>query len=267
MFGACGDGVTQGQGGYFFSPHLEDMSTTLMKLFFQYLEGSLLDWQLGDLMPSCTAGDIRVSFAVKDPDVVSVVGKVESRGPGYSEPIVVRGFQTPKGHDVALLHEGDKSAETMMQDEIRDLKWSCFRMRGLLLLWALPVAHLTGAAFGRKLTSLTREVLLSTVGLWMCCLGATWILLYGLELGFQWFDLGGPMFLGAGAMALSYALSISPLADEPPGMRAVWTMIGRTAGVPPAWRQAASYAYSTGHEGPDDEAGFGTSFGTQKHEN
>jgi hypothetical protein len=44
------------------------------KIMFEHLEGSLFDWQLGDLMPSCTACNVRVSsYAVQDPAVVSVV--------------------------------------------------------------------------------------------------------------------------------------------------------------------------------------------------
>ncbi len=45
----------------------------------EYIEGSLLDWQLGDLVPACTAGDIRVSYRITDPVEISVIG---SAGPG-----------------------------------------------------------------------------------------------------------------------------------------------------------------------------------------
>ena len=48
-----------GHGGYFYSPYRSTLGAGLLKSFFEYLEGSLLEWQWGDLMPSCTAGDIR----------------------------------------------------------------------------------------------------------------------------------------------------------------------------------------------------------------
>jgi hypothetical protein len=46
----------------------------------QLMEGSLLDWQLGDLLPSCSAGDVRVSYAAMLPTQLSVVGKLDARG-------------------------------------------------------------------------------------------------------------------------------------------------------------------------------------------
>ena len=40
------------------------MSERLFRAAVQYLEGSLLDIQLGDFLPSCQAGDIRVHYEV-----------------------------------------------------------------------------------------------------------------------------------------------------------------------------------------------------------
>lgn len=51
-----------------------------MQLMAQLMEGSLLDWQLGDLLPSCSAGDVRVSYAAMLPTQLSVVGKLDARG-------------------------------------------------------------------------------------------------------------------------------------------------------------------------------------------
>eukprot|EP00957_Ditylum_brightwellii_P027492 2078160-Ditylum_brightwellii.AAC.1 len=51
------------------------MQSSMFKYFMQYVEGTLFDWQLGDLMPSCTAGDVRFRYEVQDPAVVSVLGE------------------------------------------------------------------------------------------------------------------------------------------------------------------------------------------------
>ena len=62
------------QGGYFFFPHESSTALRLFNYFAQYLEGSLLDWQVGDLMPSCTAGGIQFYYEVQDPAAVSALG-------------------------------------------------------------------------------------------------------------------------------------------------------------------------------------------------
>ena len=60
--------VYVGQGGYFFSPHAASDFEKLAKVAGQYFEGSLFDYQVGDVVAaltgSCAAGDIRVSFSV-----------------------------------------------------------------------------------------------------------------------------------------------------------------------------------------------------------
>ena len=50
--------VYTGKGGYFYSPYLMSDRDRIIKLFFQWAEGSLLDFQLGDIIPSCTAGKV-----------------------------------------------------------------------------------------------------------------------------------------------------------------------------------------------------------------
>lgn len=51
--------------GYFFSPHEPSKMEKMFKVFGEYLEGSLFDWQLGDIFPSCTPGDIRIRYMCK----------------------------------------------------------------------------------------------------------------------------------------------------------------------------------------------------------
>ncbi len=64
----------------------------------EYVEGSLLDWQLGDLVPSCTAGDIRLSFRVSDPVELSVVGSAVPGRDGH----VIGLYTTSKNVSVML---------------------------------------------------------------------------------------------------------------------------------------------------------------------
>lgn len=75
-------GDQSGRRGYFFSPYDPSLSEQLLKGFGQYLEGSLLDWQVGDLMPSCTPGDLRVSFDAQAPHKISVLAEVGSTSAG-----------------------------------------------------------------------------------------------------------------------------------------------------------------------------------------
>jgi len=111
--------VYVGQGdGYFFSPHRPDVSETLLKLFFQHLEGSLLDWQLGDLMPSCTAGDIRVSFRTKDPQQLSAVGDLVDGRSRHELTL----YTTSRGYQLGLAHAGISEWEDMFEYEASDAK-------------------------------------------------------------------------------------------------------------------------------------------------
>ena len=44
--------------GYFFSPYESSTQEWMAKKFFQWVEGSILDYQFGDLLPSCVAGRV-----------------------------------------------------------------------------------------------------------------------------------------------------------------------------------------------------------------
>jgi len=161
-----------GQGGYFFSPYQASMSESLFKYFVQYLEGSLLDWQLGDLMPSCTAGDIRVRFRVQDPHEVSVVGKVKHDTKNKACRIGL--YRTPKGHDVGMLHAGYQSFQDMMSEEINQHRLWCMAMRAVTLL----LASALGWAAGERWRVDWR---MTSLGVWGFCVGGVWLGLWGAE--------------------------------------------------------------------------------------
>jgi hypothetical protein len=69
-------GFTYVGDGYFFSAFQASRNANLFKYFMQYLKGTLFDWHIGDLMPSCEAGDIRIRYDVEDPMDVSILGQV-----------------------------------------------------------------------------------------------------------------------------------------------------------------------------------------------
>ncbi len=104
--------------GFFFSPYMSDTREKLLKMFFQHLEGSLFDWQLGDLMPSCTAGDIRVSYRTKDPQQLSVVGKLVDGRSGHELTL----HTTSRGYELGMAHAGVVEWEEMFEFEAADAK-------------------------------------------------------------------------------------------------------------------------------------------------
>ena len=104
--------------GYFFSPYTSDTREKLLKMFFQHLEGSLFDWQLGDLINSCTAGDIRVSYRTKDPQQLSVVGKLIGGRSGHELTL----HTTSRGYELGLAHTGVVEWEDMFEFEAADAK-------------------------------------------------------------------------------------------------------------------------------------------------
>jgi len=182
--------VYVGQGGYFFSPYQSDMLTKLTKAFFGYMEGSIFDWQFGDLMPSCTAGDIRIKYYVKDPDVISVIGIVNSKSQfqttSLSEhqenPILNIGnylSSSPNINKIGITFEGSQTSKYMMEEIILENWWKVLITRLLLFPWSFLISKLLGAYFGIELrygyglpkpTSFTISIL-SILGTWAFIVG------------------------------------------------------------------------------------------------
>ena len=126
--------------GYFFSPYEEGLSTTLLKKFAQWMEGSILDYQLGDLWPSCTAGDIRISYDIYAPKTLSGIAEVylspsEQVGVTTKE-MVLSLHRTSKELDVGILREGIFSEDMLIHAEIGDAESQRLIWR-LLLLFAI----------------------------------------------------------------------------------------------------------------------------------
>lgn len=121
--------------GYFYSAYSEGDILTIAKLAGQYLEGSLLDIQLFDLFPQCTPGDIRVYYTSIEPSQVTAIG-LQKDAVGS-----LGGWRSSRNYLVALLGEGFKTADELMQ-EYRDnyLHWTVWVSRAFLIIWATVVS-------------------------------------------------------------------------------------------------------------------------------
>jgi len=104
--------------GWFLSKYEPSRAEQAMKMSAQYLEGTLFDFQLGDLFSVCDAGDVRVSFDGKVVNNgVSAIALQNSDG-------TLSPFKTLSGKDIMMVQEGQVTAEEMMERELSDRFWS-----------------------------------------------------------------------------------------------------------------------------------------------
>jgi Transmembrane protein 43 len=91
--------------GYFFSAYEASVAEQSARWALQYLEGSLFDYQVGDLFSQCNAGDIRIRFHSVTPGVdgVSVIARLADSA-GTLDPI-----PTQTNYPVSLVYEGEWS--------------------------------------------------------------------------------------------------------------------------------------------------------------
>eukprot|EP00551_Chaetoceros_affinis_P012149 CAMPEP_0203664674 /NCGR_PEP_ID=MMETSP0090-20130426/2053_1 /ASSEMBLY_ACC=CAM_ASM_001088 /TAXON_ID=426623 /ORGANISM="Chaetoceros affinis, Strain CCMP159" /LENGTH=535 /DNA_ID=CAMNT_0050528007 /DNA_START=54 /DNA_END=1661 /DNA_ORIENTATION=+ len=195
--------------GYFFSPYKASNTERIFKYFMQYLEGTLLDWQIGDLlMPiSCEAGDIRFRYTVQDPlNSISILGQVSSSSLSTSvdfdiEPIKVSshsGKGTGRGRseaEVGLVHEGIHSVQDMIIAEDRDSLYKLLIFRVILLLWSIWITAYRDNILIKKLFRLhqleshstnlrvlTPTRIALTLCIWCGLVGLTWSKIWGIDL-------------------------------------------------------------------------------------
>jgi len=241
--------VYVGQGGYFFSPYEKETAFKLFNWFGQYLEGSLFDWQFGDLMPSCTSGDVRFYYEVQDPTVVSVLGQL---GRAYNPnelqitPRTMNGIGDERSATIGLVHAGKHSSQAMLMAEDSDSKNRAHVIRALLFIWSIPASRLMGAAFGREIGDSSFTVQSEAVlGLFLTLLSAVWLVVWGESFGAV--ETTMIFFMGGALSFLAYKSSVR----RGPGRwyNAVWCRIGQWAGTPPDWRVEDSYVPSTSKVG------------------
>ena len=234
--------VYVGQGGYFFSPY-ENPSTTqrLFNYFVQYMEGSLFDWQLGDLMPSCTAGDVRFSYTVQDPATISFLGEIVANTAHSStlemtpRSLIVNGNR----ETIGFVHAGHHSAESMIIAEDAASRNTALIFRALLFLWSIPAARLIGVGLGREIgdSSLSTQIM-ATMGMFSTLLSGTWLIIWknsnvGSRDTLILFVMGGYFTV--------LALRSSVRRGRGRWTNAVWCRIARWANAPPDWRVEDSY--------------------------
>lgn len=223
--------------GYFYSPYQESTSQALFKYFMEYMEGSLMDWQLGDLVKSCTAGDVRVFYQVADPSIVSVLGEVKlhKRDSLYLAPKT-----TSSGLQVGLVHAGLWSAEQMVHREDSDAWWTAVVFRIVMILWSIAACRLLGALVGRNVAGANIETrVFEVVSMFGVVAGSVWRLVWGTSIH------NTTMTVTAMAVLFTCLKWYTPRANSPPGVRAVWCMLAMWARVPPSWRVESSYEKGT----------------------
>lgn len=252
-----------GQGGYFYSPYEPDAREGFLKRFGQLAEGSLFDWQLGDLVPSCTAGDIRTRFAVQDPKTVSVLGEVTStksdqpallKTKALSSLPTVRlkahrtsaGMNT-RGKKIGLVYAGRFTPNEMISVEERHAHRATAWMRLLLFAWSTVAARLVGVAWTGA-DAWDRPMvcwLPAAAGTGSLVLAVCWTLISLWSTHSEQMALLAWVSAAAvtGMLLLVYAFrgAHAPPPRVRPGLRAAWCMFARMIGLSPSWRVEEGY--------------------------
>jgi len=158
--------------GYFYSPYDASQLGTIARIAGMFLEGSLLDYQLSDLFPQCTPGDIRLRYDSVHPTDASVVGLLMN-GDGF-----IDGWRSSNGYIVALMMEGNLSSSEMFSTALSNyLYYTVFFMRALLILWSILLIHfmiLPNLPF--------LHLLLLSLGYTVSVLATIWMITWGFSL-------------------------------------------------------------------------------------
>jgi len=164
--------------GYFFSAYEPSGVEKALKLMVGYMEGSLLDWQIGDLFSNCEAGDIRVSFIDQKPEIgkgLSVIGKQVTAN-GELELL-----KASNGYHVGVVHEGSYSSpKEMLDQEISFHNWTLMFARLFIVFWAIVVSLVLLGDYVKT----GSDLFLSTTMLTSSMLGLIWLSLliaHGVE--------------------------------------------------------------------------------------
>lgn len=234
--------VYVGQGGYFFSPYESSTASRFFKYFAQYLEGSLFDWQVGDLMPSCTAGDVRFRYEVQDPAVVSVLGQINGNtANGVSSvpritPRTMEGISNAgeEAARIGLVHAGGRSSSQMLIDEDSDSRNRANIFRGVLFVWSVPFSRLAGVALRREFGESSAIVqIVGTVGLFLTVLGAMWLMIWRNS---SYGTIETTIVFLVGGVLYTFAYQSAYRLGGGRRWRAVWCRVLRWANTPPEWR-------------------------------
>eukprot|EP00038_Savillea_parva_P031520 m.87486 g.87486 ORF g.87486 m.87486 type:complete len:464 (-) comp9703_c0_seq2:1742-3133(-) len=163
--------------GWFFSPYERGSMESAFRRLGQFLEGSLLDFQIGDLFSSCTAGDIRVRYRVADPREISVVGTVHGDGTRTSVGIIdnLKSTEMPVG----FVHAGIHTFAEMVQSEYDKAHTTCLWWRLGALLWGLVAERTIAWLRGGGDTTPINGFMVA--GLALLLIGSVWSATSGLS--------------------------------------------------------------------------------------
>ena len=163
---------TNHKDGWFFSPYEASTLEKALRGFGQFLEGSLFDWQLGDLIDifaGCTPGDIRVRYDVADPRDVSAIGLFSG---GQIVPLVVS-----NGFEIGILHAGAHDIETMFSNESKEQHWLCKVARFVSFFCGLSATYILNKSGIVKFSLFLR----ASLGFHLLLVSFVWFYLYGIQ--------------------------------------------------------------------------------------
>jgi len=123
--------------GYFYSKYKEEINLNVLRMIGMFHEDTLFDLQIGDLMNSCTPGDIRVRFHIQQPNVISVIGVVtESNKKSIHLEAIPEIFNEGT---IGSIYGGNISVDEFINNEIVESRQRTYLTRLLLVIWAFYV--------------------------------------------------------------------------------------------------------------------------------
>ncbi len=111
--------------GYFYSPYKSD-ATEWLRIAGMALEGSLLDYQIGDLFKRCTPGDVRVSYSQVALPTASVIAEYY---PGGRLGL----HKTQSNYELGIVHKGLMTTKQLFEYRLLQNFWSSFWWRLICL--------------------------------------------------------------------------------------------------------------------------------------
>ncbi|KAJ3118893.1 hypothetical protein HDU96_006544 [Phlyctochytrium bullatum] len=133
--------------GYFYSAYTPSTAESLFRLAGTWLEGSILDFQIGDLFSACTAGDIRISFDVVhiSPKGATVIGQLlNTRGD-------IGLYTTSRGYKIGLFaQDASTPAREILRRELIATRWYLLGARVVVLIWAFYLLSASSGLSSRR---------------------------------------------------------------------------------------------------------------------
>jgi hypothetical protein len=163
--------------GYYYSEHASTNGQLIAKLIGQVLEGSILDYQLGDLFSHCEAGDIRVHYEVAIPSEVTIIAKLLNERGDLGNII------TSRNNYISLIVSGQHSSNEVLNTDLGNLYWKLIALRiiSFFLCWLISHLSLESSGDSRDGIDAFNSFVLT---LFLTCLfiEILWLKLYGISI-------------------------------------------------------------------------------------